>query len=58
MKKFTHKLIAMLLCIAMIGGMLPMSVSAESAETEYTLYPTPSPSPTAKALLSWITTAT
>ena len=41
MKKFTHKLIAMLLCIAMIGGMLPMSVSAESAETEYTLYPTP-----------------
>ena len=41
MGKFTKTLIAMLLCVAMIGGMLPMTVHAESAETEYTLYPTP-----------------
>ena len=41
MKKFTHKLIALLLCMVMIGGMLPMGVFAESAETEYTLYPIP-----------------
>ena len=41
MGKFTKTLIAMLLCVAMIGGMLPMTVRAESAETEYTLYPTP-----------------
>lgn len=44
MKKFTHKLIALLLCVAMIGGMLPMAVHAEgneAATVEYTLYPTP-----------------
>ena len=44
MKKFTHKLIAILLCVAMIGGLLPMGVHAEGTEataTEYTLYPTP-----------------
>ena len=41
MGKFTKTLIAMLLCVAMIGGMLPMTVRAESAEIEYTLYPTP-----------------
>ena len=44
MKKFTHKLIALLLCVAMIGGMLPMAVHAEGTEAatvEYTLYPTP-----------------
>ena len=41
MGKFTKTLIAMLLCVAMIGGMLPMTVRAESAETEDTLYPTP-----------------
>ena len=41
MKKFTHKLIALLLCVVMIGGMLPMGASAEGNETVYTLYPTP-----------------
>ena len=44
MKKFTHKLIAILLCLAMVGSFLPMSVRAEGTETaevEYTLYPTP-----------------
>ena len=41
MKKFTHKLIAILLCVAMIGSWLPMSVHAEGTEIEYTLYPTP-----------------
>ena len=42
MKKFTYKLIAILLCVAMIGGILPMvSVHAEGTEVEYTLYPTP-----------------
>ena len=44
MKKFTHKFIALLLCVAMIGGMLPMAVHAEGTEealTEYVLYPTP-----------------
>ena len=44
MGKFTKKLIAMLLCVAMIGSLLPMAVRAESADTattEYTLYPTP-----------------
>ena len=45
MKKFTHKLIALVLCLVMIGGMLPMvSVHAEETEAaaaEYTLYPTP-----------------
>ncbi len=41
MGKFTKTLIAMLLCVAMIGGMLPMTIHAESAEIEYTLYPTP-----------------
>ena len=41
MKKFTHKLIALVLCLVMIGGMLPMvSVHAEETEAaaaEYTL---------------------
>ena len=41
MKKFTHKLIAILLCLAMIGSYLPMGVHAEGDETVYTLYPTP-----------------
>ena len=41
MKKFTHKLIALLLCVAMIGGMLPMAAHAVEEETVYTLYPTP-----------------
>ncbi|MBE6951825.1 MAG: hypothetical protein E7451_10920 [Ruminococcaceae bacterium] len=41
MRKFTHKLIAILLCVAMIGGMLPMSARAVEDETVYTLYPTP-----------------
>ena len=47
MKKFTHKLIAILLCVAMIGSYLPMLASAEGTEVtestavEYTLYPTP-----------------
>ena len=41
MKKFTHKLIAILLCVAMIGGLLPMTVQAEGTDVEYTLYPTP-----------------
>ena len=41
MGKFTKKLIAILLCVAMIGTWLPMSVFAEGGETEYTLYPTP-----------------
>ena len=41
MKKFTKKLIAMLLCLAMIGGMLPMGAAAVEDETVYTLYPTP-----------------
>ena len=41
MKKFTHKLIALVLCLAMIGGMLPMGASAEGNDTVYTLYPTP-----------------
>ena len=41
MKKFTHKLIALLLCVAMIGGLLPMGVAAVEDETVYTLYPTP-----------------
>ena len=33
MKKFTKKLIAMLLCLAMIGGMLPMGAAAVEDET-------------------------
>ena len=41
MKKFTHKLIAILLCVAMIGGLLPMGAAAVEEETVYTLYPTP-----------------
>ena len=41
MKKFTHKLIALLLCVVMIGGMLPMAAHAVEEETVYTLYPTP-----------------
>ena len=41
MKKFTHKLIAILLCVAMIGGLLPMGAAAVEDETVYTLYPTP-----------------
>ena len=41
MKKFTHKLIAIVLCMVMIAGMLPMAVHAEGAAVEYTLYPTP-----------------
>ena len=41
MKKFTQKLIAILLCVAMIGACLPMGAYAAEAETEYTLYPTP-----------------
>ena len=45
MKKFTHKLIAILLCVAMIGSYLPMMAQAEgtdvAAATEYTLYPIP-----------------
>ena len=47
MKKFTHKLIAILLCVAMIGSYLPMMASAEGTEVtestavKYTLYPTP-----------------
>ena len=44
MKKFTHKLIAILLCVAMIGSYLPMMAQAEgtdAAAVEYTLYPTP-----------------
>ena len=41
MKKFTHKLIAIVLCVAMIGGLLPMGAAAVEDETVYTLYPTP-----------------
>ncbi len=44
MKKFTYKLIAILLCVAMIGSYLPMMAQAEgtdAAATEYTLYPIP-----------------
>ena len=44
MKKFTYKLIAIVLCVAMIGSYLPMMVHAEeagAATTEYALYPTP-----------------
>ena len=41
MKKFTKKLIALILCVAMFGSLLPMGVSAEGEETVYTLYPTP-----------------
>ena len=44
MRKFTKKLIAILLCVAMVGSYLPMSVHAEGTETSaaaYTLYPTP-----------------
>ena len=41
MHNFTKKLIALVLCLVMIGGMLPMTVQAEGAEVEYTLYPTP-----------------
>ena len=44
MKKFTYKLIAIVLCVAMIGSYLPMMVHAEeagAAATEYALYPTP-----------------
>ena len=41
MGKITKKLIAMLLCLVMVGGMLPMSAAAVEEETVYTLYPTP-----------------
>ena len=41
MKKSTIKLIAMLLCLAMIGSYLPMAAHAEEEATVYTLYPTP-----------------
>ena len=41
MKKFTHKLIAILLCVAMFGSLLPVGVHAEGEDTVYTLYPTP-----------------
>ena len=41
MKKTTIKLIAMLLCLAMIGSYLPMAAHAEEEATVYTLYPTP-----------------
>ena len=41
MKKFTHKFIAILLCVAMLGGLLPMGAAAVEDETVYTLYPTP-----------------
>ena len=41
MGKFTKKLIAILLCVAMIGTWLPMGVYAVEDETTYTLYPTP-----------------
>ena len=41
MGKNTKKLIAMLLCLVMVGGMLPMGAAAVEEETVYTLYPTP-----------------
>ncbi len=41
MNKFTRKLIAILLCVAMIGSYLPMGVHAEGNDAVYTLYPTP-----------------
>ena len=41
MGNFTKKLIAILLCLAMIGSYMPMAASAQETEVEYTLYPTP-----------------
>ena len=41
MGKFTKKLIAILLCLVMIGTWLPVGAFAADEQTAYTLYPTP-----------------